>query len=55
MRQNLNRAVINDVLKQPDVLMNDTAKFKTEYGLEVITMDEKLEEEDFEIPKTGLR
>ncbi|KAE8442864.1 hypothetical protein EG329_002606 [Mollisiaceae sp. DMI_Dod_QoI] len=53
--RNLNWAIINDVLKQLQALMNDTAKFKTEYGLEVVTMEEHLSSDDLEVPKTGLR
>lgn len=53
--QYLNWDIINDVLKQLDVLMNDTTKFKDEYGLEAITTYDKLSEEELAIPKTGLR
>ncbi|KAF8854274.1 hypothetical protein BDZ45DRAFT_677072 [Acephala macrosclerotiorum] len=42
-------------MKQLNVLMNDTAKFKSEYGLEILTMDEKLSVDDLDVPKTGLR
>jgi hypothetical protein len=53
--RNLNWAIINDVLNQLNTLMNDTGKFRTEYGLEIITTDERLSSDDLAVPKTGLR
>jgi hypothetical protein len=53
--RNLNWELINDILKQLDSRLSDTSKFKKEYGLELITTEEKLSVEDVEPPKTGLR
>ena len=53
--RNLNWELVHDILKQLNSRMSDTSKFKKEYGLELITTEEKLLLEDVEPPKTGLR
>jgi len=53
--RNLNWELINDILKQLESHMSDTSKFKKEYGLELLTTDEKLSLGDLQPPNRGLR
>jgi hypothetical protein len=53
--RNLNWEIINDLRKQLQSRLSDTAKFKEMYGLELITTDEKLSPDDLEEPKEGVR
>lgn len=53
--RNLNWELINKLLRQLSSLMTETAKFKEEYGLELITTDDELSTADLETPRKGLR
>ncbi|KAH7393593.1 prion-inhibition and propagation-domain-containing protein [Cadophora sp. MPI-SDFR-AT-0126] len=53
--RNMNWEIVHGHLKRLETLLTDTAKFKSNYRLELITTEDKLSSNDLETPKKGFR